>query len=666
MSPIKLNVYLKSITLFCLLVGIPFLFSEATLDAGLVIRLLCTTLLVLVLFVVFVVSKKTNRLWPSDPLFNLYLAFVVFSGVSLLWTPLVSDALFEWVKNLLFLLVLFFLLLNYTFSELKLQVTLFLAILGGLLTIYGLYELMLLVTRGPLSIPLDTYQIKTAFGHRNMLAQVLFLTFPFQLYRYITNHPGKLSTVNLILSALTLFLLLLLSNRATWLALLAGTLVLVLVFWANRVPVSLLNQIMWKRIKTLALTMVVTLFISIAFFFFFTHAEEAEQHLANSFASDNGSGKDRIELWKRTYQMIAEQPVWGVGLANWKTEILKFGNAGLVSENQITYYQRPHNDFLWVASELGMFGGLIYLFMFLLALIKLIRRIKHSTDAPTTFLWFSLLFALTGYIIFSFFSFPHERIVQNNMLVAMFSLIITGERESVSSQANRLRMKKWLTGLIIMPLWLFILLIGIMRFQAESLTKQALLARMQHKPDQVIELLSQAESPFYQIDAFTTPLAWYIGLQYYNAGQMDSAILHFKRAYHLVPYHMHVVNNLASAYAEKGETTLAIRHYREVLKTYPQFEESRLNLIAVYYNSNQIDSAYAVLQKVDIHTNQPRFKPFLMAILKRKMKLFLEKTEHPNINTLLPDDQEWYYQQYLKHVSKQTPVEIVIFDALKK
>ncbi|NCS68099.1 O-antigen ligase family protein [Candidatus Peregrinibacteria bacterium] len=210
-------------------------------------------------------------------------------------------------------------------------------------------------------------------------------------------------------------MLLLLSNRAIWLSLLAGLPVVIAVFWVNRAQISPLNQIMRKRIKTLARALVYTLLISITFFVLFTQFKEEEQHLANSFASDHGSGKDRLELWKRTFQIIAEKPVSGVGLANWKTEILKFGNAGLQ-----------------------------------------------------------------------------------------------------------------------------------------------------------------------------------------------------------------------------------------------------------YYNSNQIDSAYAVIQKVDVNIKQPRFKPFLTPILKQKRKLLLVKKNNTNINTLLPDDQEWYYQQYLKHISKQIPVENVIFDALKQ
>jgi len=96
-------------------------------------------------------------------------------------------------------------------------------------------------------------------------------------------------------------MLLLLSNRAIWLSLLAGLPVVIAVFWVNRAQISPLNQIMRKRIKTLARALVYTLLISITFFVLFTQFKEEEQHLANSFASDHGSGKDRLELWKRTF-----------------------------------------------------------------------------------------------------------------------------------------------------------------------------------------------------------------------------------------------------------------------------------------------------------------------------------------------------------------------------
>ena len=81
---------------------------------------------------------------------------------------------------------------------------------------------------------------------------------------------------------------------------------------------------------------------------------------------DQGSTKDRLELWTRTIQLIKEKPLFGHGLSDWKIEMLKYGNKGLVSEDNNTFYQRPHNDFLWIMSETGIIGILLYVAVFII------------------------------------------------------------------------------------------------------------------------------------------------------------------------------------------------------------------------------------------------------------------------------------------------------------
>ncbi len=68
-------------------------------------------------------------------------------------------------------------------------------------------------------------------------------------------------------------------------------------------------------------------------------------------------------FWDHSFQMHAEHPFTGVGPGQWRIYFPKYGLEGMnpsVAEG-ITSEVRPHNDFIWVLSELGYVGLALFL-----------------------------------------------------------------------------------------------------------------------------------------------------------------------------------------------------------------------------------------------------------------------------------------------------------------
>lgn len=655
----------KILPLFGLLLVIPLLSSHATLDPGLLIKFLGLQLILALLLVQWVVNKQFKLSGLKSSLWIVWLLFAVYTGVRLLWGNSYSDSIFEWLKILSYQLLLFLLLQNYSFKELQKGITWSLSFLGMVLAVWGLVELVEVMQSGKLSIPLSTYQVKTVFGHRNLYAEILFLILPFQIYMAVTEKSRLFSILNVTFSNLSLFLLIVLSNRSVWLSLVMITLLFTgFVLW-NRLQKSTFLKDLNKPFRQIGITFSATLLLSILFFVFFTITNEAETHAGNILKIDNGSGKDRIELWKRTLQIMNEKPIFGCGAANWKIEMLKYGNKGLVSEDNVTYYQRPHNDFLWIASEYGLIGGILYLLGFLIAFYLAWAQIKKQQETHNQLFFLSVLFALTGFAIFSFFSFPHERIVSNIILFTLFALLIKGNTETETTGSKN-RTLKWMSFLLLALLVVGSFYYGYQRYTSESHTKLALEAKMENQPKRVIEAIKRGESAFYLMDPLSTPLSWYEGLAWYQIGQPDSAVHCFTKALALNPYHVHVINDLASSYVQIGENEQAISLYKKALKIYPEFEESALNLCAVYFNEHQNDSALSALSYLDIQTSNPNFKPYIKAILKAKIISILTKQGKTELIHSLPDDPEWYFLQYKIHKIEGLSIENLIFDFSKQ
>jgi tetratricopeptide (TPR) repeat protein len=89
----------------------------------------------------------------------------------------------------------------------------------------------------------------------------------------------------------------------------------------------------------------------------------------------------------------------------------------------------------------------------------------------------------------------------------------------------------------------------------------------------------------------------------------------FEKAYEQHPYNIHVMNNLASCFENEKNHVKAEEFYSKALIISPAFEEARLNLSAVYYNTQQYEKAFETIDQCDINATDQKYQLFLPAIL---------------------------------------------------
>lgn len=114
--------------------------------------------------------------------------------------------------------------------------------------------------------------------------------------------------------------------------------------------------------------------------------------------------------------------------------------------------------------------------------------------------------------------------------------------------------------------------------------------------DKMIDELDMAYNKYlYDIDNTTTPLMWYYGLAYFNKGEVNIAFDYFKKAYSINPYHLHVINNLATCYGYNNNYNKAKELYKKCVSISPRFEEAALNLAAIYSYEQRDEEALDIL-----------------------------------------------------------------------
>jgi O-antigen ligase len=439
-----------------------------------------------------------------------------------------------------------------------------------------------------------TYEVTSVFAHKNIFSEILIIIVPTSLIA-LFSLKGFWKYVSLIVAVCCLLMIIILMSKAVWVAFLVGTFT-TLIAWLSfgKIKPLKIDYSITKKYKRL---LFVCLIISLAGFFTVFSLrinKPLKTQLRDLTTIHAYANKDRLELWKKTFQLTRNHTFTGIGLGNWKIDILKEFNKDLVSDDNLTFFQRPHNDYLWIFSEQGLPSLLFYLFTIFLIITMCCRLALHSVNFKARLSYLLIIFAIISYMTYACFSFPKERVEHSVLLGFLFALILIDYNRSFEKRAVKF------SKLFFVPfsiLIFFALYIGITRYISELHLKHAYEARLIQDWKKESPEAGRAYSRFYKMDFASTPIKWYKGEAYFNQGNINEALNNFKEAEKVNPYHIHVLNNIGTCYELKGNHALAIKYYQKAIDYSSYFEDAFFNLSAVYYNLNDYENAIAALQK---------------------------------------------------------------------
>jgi O-antigen ligase len=542
-------------------------------------------------------------------------SYALFSAISLTQAINLAEGIFELLKILLALVFLFLatavLSVNHNgVTQLAKAMTL----AAIVLTVIGICQYYLLAFN---SIP-GNYLVYATMANKNLFASALLLMLAFVLLGAM-DFAGFWRALSLIALALIGFCLFIIHSRAVWLAAALATLGIAAFLAATRPHLHFMPEVVMRYrqrlAQILALTVVVTLIAALSH----TQYVAAEASVAKAFARPLSSIDERLTLWTKTWQMIQEHPVLGVGLGNWKIVIPSYGTDGLRSELGIVHFQRPHNDFLWILSESGPLALLAYFAYFGIAVLyvfKITKRARNDGDKLAALL---MLWGLLGYLTVAGFDFPRERIEHTICLTLILAVILSIYHRlfPVPHQSTRFFTPVLVAG--VLAISILAVTVGFLRFRAERHTHAALQARDAADWERVILEIDRAETAFANLDPTAAPLRWYKGVAQFSLQRLDEALLSFQAAHALHPNHLFVLNNLATCHELKGDHARAIALYQKALAISPHFEETLLNLSAVYFAMQDYQQAYQTLQRCDPASQNPKLHSYLQ-IVKTKLE----------------------------------------------
>lgn len=598
---------------------IPFGVATVLSDPALPSKWLLLSIYLLLAGGVLIVPRLRARMLPDFQLRIsivtwLYIGTVALAGLSLLWTRNPGDGLIHWSRMVMGLLLFHLLagMLGNGKQQIEVLVRLSLVFAGILLVWGSIHFIYLLATEG-LKHEI-TYQVTGPFAHRNLFAHILLLNLPFAIYAVLKMEGWWLRAgVAILLGVIVLIVLMMV--RTVWLALFVMGVAFIVITYVRR---ARLRRAQGRsapgRLKWLGLIAVVAIGLGVGLYAKIGSPDRLFIHTTGITNLTYGSPRERVDLWKKTLEMTAERPVTGWGLGSWKVMLPKYGLEDLrddMAEGRGNFV-RAHNDFLQLMSEAGPLTLLTWLVLLFVAFWRSVRDyLRAEEDAIRHLL---PVLGLTAFAVLSTVSFPMERATHVIFLNLFLALAVTGKPrtrdKSVAPSNVLLLLSIQLAGAFVV--------IGIGQIQANLTFTEVSQARASQNWARVDHLLRDLPPFHAPMGPAATPYYWYRGSARFQLGNTDAALADFEKAREVHPYHLHVLNNLGTCLVQKGRPREAIPHYRQAHAVSGVFEEVNLNLAAVYYNTENLDSAWHFISKVDTATKAPAYPVFLEAIVTAK------------------------------------------------
>ena len=397
------------IGVFCVIT--PLLYTTNTLDPALTIRTLSLSFCALILIISFLINKKP-LLKPNYAVYVLLLLTLFFILSSIFSSGIKSETLQSIVKLAGISILTYFITteIRQRNNKLFLVKAIVLFSLTAIIVVLFDYFYILQYNKEELTnknIFTQLSLVGSFASNRNLLASIFLLTFPFNIYSvYYNSKIWKWLAVTALL--LSVFIILITTSRA---GLFVLCLYLITIFY-----LILMSKIgLWKKA-----ILVFGFFVFCAAGFYVLSTNNTIKRFDTIKTIDKIKNTNRWMFYKNTVDIIKQYPVLGVGPGNWKFKNEKYDKLNTRGESGYTIAQRPHNDFLWLASEVGILGSVLYITIFLMSLIMLAKRLALNNQKNKEFILF-LIVALLGFAFVSFFDFPFERIEH----LVLFSFIIS-------------------------------------------------------------------------------------------------------------------------------------------------------------------------------------------------------------------------------------------------
>ncbi|MFN8310062.1 MAG: O-antigen ligase family protein [Chitinophagales bacterium] len=632
--------------------------NPEALDPTLNIRLLFQSMLLVLSGIILSTEIKKRNLSVSRLELLTFLTFVLyllyaFTGIfrgSMYW----SESFFEWLKMANYIGLSFTFMLLFRSGKMEFQsVAKTIVTVSSFSYVIAVWQYLNACAENGLQ-PENADAVKSVFANKNIFAELIPAFVGVQALILLEERQKLWRSAAFIGLAFSAFLVLITISRNVWLAISVMALVFVVRIIASE---SLRKKLITKQFLFPIIGALLLLFV----------AGFIEKNTLQHFFNYRNTAHERAMIWRGTFLLFQEHPLFGIGTGSWKIDIMKMQSLGI--RGFATFFQQPHNDYLWVLSEQGAIGFLIGLMFVALLLFNFWQQRIHL--ARYNLLTLCLCY-FASYAIISIFAFPRERIEHNTMLA-----IFTGLLLAASSSHNYFSLKnyyRWLATLILI-MGISGSVVAIQRLRAEANLVKVLEAKNMQNWSGLLSKIPDAENLFYHYDGVATPVRWYSGLAHFNQNNIAAAEADFYAALPFNPYHPFTLSNLGTCEELQGHHAKALEYLNEALQYAPGFPDAVLNRAAIEFQSGHELQAAETFATISDTASSPRFETFRSTLVNAmidSLSHYTSDSVEQQVYNSLRVDRTWQLQiikkaqHYHRSFAQQMQMDMLYCSSAKK
>jgi len=569
------------------------------------------------LFVIIALSLWILRLiiteelcWEEIRLNISILLFILVMSISLLRSKIIFVGLKDFINFLAYFMI-FFLIINCIYNQKQflsfLKLYFIITFLIALYTFFQYYGYDLFFK--------ENQSLTSTLGQKNWISNYIAMVFPVILSFFLLKNDKKIKLIYYLLLSFLYANFMICQSRGIWISIFISSIIGLYFIYKFK-----LIKYFRKNRKWLILLILTFLIITIIYSTdnpMNKSAITVPQRALSTFDKRDTSINTRILIWKTTFNMIKDNPLFGSGIGSFKINYLNYQAKYL---NEYPAYSKywikageAHNEYLQIWAELGIVGLVLFLSIIYFFYDLIINFFNENKNDKKKIIIIGLFTGITCFLIHSLFSFPlHVPALGSAFFMITgltvrftkgFNLNKENQRNIIIKSVNTKNNKyKIIFVIIILAFAIFLVNnIVIKPYISELYYFKGMIFNLNYKFKDSLPLLSYAAD----LSPHNGRIVHALGATYYNLNRYDEAIECFSRArkYEIDKYTFYLSG---LCYFNKKMYEEAEEEFKYAIYLEPKFTESYYSLGLLHFFQKDYDGAIKQWNKIlEIEPNFP-------------------------------------------------------------
>lgn len=458
--------------------------------------------------------------------------------------------------------------------------------------------------------------LSSTIGQKNWISNYLAMVFPIIFSYFLLEKSKRIKIVYFIVLSIVYATLMICQSRGIWISISITIILAIYIIFKFK-----LLKVFKENKKWLSLLLVTFLIITVIYSTdnpLNKSAITVTERAISTFDEQDPSINTRLLMWRTTFKMIKDGPIFGSGIGTFRMNYLDY-QAQLIKENpnHLKYYTKAgeaHNEYLQMWAELGIIGLGLFLLIFYFIFYTVFNFYKRSKNGKDKLIILGLITGITCFMIHSLFTFALHVPVLGAIFFIIVGLTVTlAEDYNVSENCmpDKMIKKINLSLNLRIKIIFFLVLFIVMVLLIDVLVIKPYIAEIYYskgitnnEKGSYIDAASNFEFAA-QLDSYNGRILHASGTSYFNLMIYNKAeeILQRTKKYIV---DVNTYNNLGLLYSRLKKYSKAEKEFKQAIYLNPKFDKAYYDLGYLYFTQEKYDDTVEQWSKIlEIEPNFP-------------------------------------------------------------